>query len=272
MNATTKKTIVTTAVMGAMMLGANALAQAPVIGITATPSDGQMTVGTDYVTAVTMAGGTPLLLPATADAPQLEAMLDRVDGVLLTGGVDVDPSHYGEERHPMLGEVNAARDAFELLLIDKCVQRRMPLFGVCRGLQVLNVALGGTLWQDIPSQVPSSTPHRLTDSTTLVAHEVNLAPRSTGARVLGVATLQVNSRHHQCVHDLAPCLKASAWAPDGVVEMVEGYPDKPILAVQWHPENFVAGGNRGAMLRFFEFLVSESRRYRQGLSGGGSWR
>ena len=163
----------------------------------------------------------------------------------------------------MLGEVNAARDTFEMLLIAKAVERRMPIFGVCRGMQMLNVALGGTLWQDIPSQVPEAGDHRVTgDSLAIEAHSVEIIPGTVSARALGVKTLGVNSRHHQAVRDAAPTLRITARSPDGIAEMLEGYPETPILAVQWHPENFVAGGHEGPMLAFFRFLVEESAHYR----------
>lgn len=250
------------AVAAALLLGAQAFAQAPVIGITAMPGEGSHTVAADYVTAVTRAGGIPLLLPATSDERLMQATLERVDGVLLTGGVDVDPHYFGEEPHPMLGEVNARRDTFEMLLIRQAVARRMPVFGVCRGMQMLNVALGGTLWQDIPSQVPGALAHRQSESTTLVAHTVAIEPGTTSAAVMGATTLEVNSRHHQAVRDMAPSLKLTGRSPDGIAEMLEGYPALPILAVQWHPENFAATDGDTVMLRFFRFLVEESCRYR----------
>lgn len=256
MNGTARKIAMAAATL---LAGTSAWAQAPVIGIAATPSESSQKVGNDYVTAVTRAGGIPLLIPATDDPLLIEATLDQVDGVLLTGGVDVDPAYYGEERHPMLGEVNAERDTFEMLLIDKVVERQMPLFGVCRGMQMLNVALGGTLWQDIPSQVPEAGDHRITD---LMAHNVGLVTGTLSERVLGVKTLNVNSRHHQAVRDVAPSLRITAWSPDGIAEMLEGYPEAPILAVQWHPETFVAAGHEGPMLAFFRFLVEESAAYR----------
>ena len=252
--------------MAALVAATGAWAQAPVIGIAASPGESSQVTGKDYVTAVTKAGGIPLLIPATSDPALIEATLDHVDGVLLTGGVDVDPAYYGEEPHPMLGEVNAARDTFEMLLIHKAVERKMPLFGVCRGMQVINVALGGTLWQDIPSQVPEAIAHRVTgDSLAIEAHTVTLVPGTLSERLLGSKPFAVNSRHHQAVRDVAPRLLISGHSPDGIAEMLEGYPVLPILAVQWHPENFVAAGDRAAMLRFFTFLVEESAAYRERL-------
>lgn len=243
----------------ALTMGMMARAQAPVIGIAASPGESSQATGNDYVTAVTRAGGIPVLIPASDDPALIEATLAHVDGVLLTGGVDVHPSYYGQEPHPMLGEVNARRDTFEMLLIKRAVERKMPLFGVCRGMQVINVALGGTLWQDIPSQVPGALNHRVAgDSLAIGAHMVSITPGTMSGKVLGVTSLAVNSRHHQAVRDVAPRLRVTGHSPDGMAEMLEGYPALPILAVQWHPENFVAAGDRGAMLRFFTFLVEQS--------------
>ena len=245
-----------------MLFGINALAQSPVIGITATPGESRHSVANDYVTAVVRAGGIPVLLPATSDPQLLDATLAHIDGVLLTGGVDVDPSFFGQEPHPMLGEVNARRDTFELLLIPHAIARGMPVFGICRGMQMLNVALGGTLWQDIPSQLPAAGNHRVTDEhSNPIAHTVTIMPGTVSAQVMGSAPIDVNSRHHQCVQQVAPSLRITAWSPDGVAEMLEGYPDRPILAVQWHPENFVADDANSPMLPFFRFLVEESTRF-----------
>lgn len=257
------KTLKIKFIIFAMLIGVNIFAQAPVIGITATPGVSSHTVVNDYVTAVVKAGGIPLLLPATSDAGVMAATLEHVDGVLLTGGVDVDPHYFGEEPHPMLGDVNARRDTFEMLLIHQAVAREMPIFGICRGMQMLNVALGGTLWQDIPSQVPDADNHRVTvEHGSPIAHTVDIEPGTTSAMVMGATTLAVNSRHHQAVREVAPSLKVTGHSPDGIAEMLEGYPDRPILAVQWHPENFAATDNDTVMIRFFKFLVEESRKHK----------
>lgn len=241
-------------------MGLQALAQSPVIGVTASPGANEQSVGIDYFTAVTMAGGKPLLLQATCDTAAIDEMIASIDGLLLSGGVDIDPAYYGEPPHPMLGEVNAVRDTFEMALIERAVARRMPILGVCRGMQVLNVALGGSLWQDLPSQVPSVVAHKVSEPRAAAAHDVYIEPGTKSAEVIGVTSLGVNSRHHQAVKKIAPCLTATAWSPDAVIEMLDGYPDLPILAVQWHPENFVAADPTNSMLRFFTSLVEQARR------------
>ena len=242
-----------------------AVVRTPVIGIAATPGESSHRVPNDYVTSVVKAGGIPLLLPATSNAQLLDAMLTHIDGVLLTGGADVDPHHFGEVPHPMLGEVNAQRDIFELMLIPQAIAKGLPVFGICRGMQMLNVALGGTLWQDIPSQIPTAGDHHVTSETdhAIIAHSVNIEPGTMSAQVMGTTSMNVNSRHHQCVRDVATTLKATAWSPDGIIEMLEGYPEAPVLAVQWHPENFVPADDDSVMLRFFKFLIDESVNYRK---------
>ena len=203
----------------------------PVIGITTTLKKNSLAVGYDYVRAVTMAGGTPFLIASTDDPQELANVVRMLDGLLMTGGPDVDPAYYGHERHPQLGEVNDERDVFELLLFKKAHELRMPIFGICRGLQMINVAMGGV-------------------------------PGTVTAKVFGLTHTGVNSRHHQCIKDIAPELKITAWSPDSVPEMMEGYPRYPILAVQSHPEIFTVHGDK-VMPRFFGFLIEEAKKYHQ---------
>ena len=233
----------------------------PVIGITTTLKKNSLAVGYDYVRAVTMAGGTPYLIASTDDPQELATVVRMLDGLLMTGGPDVDPAYYGHERHPQLGEVNDERDVFELLLFKKAHELRMPIFGICRGLQMINVAMGGTLWQDIPSDFPQSELcHRQTDDSTTPAHDISIVPGTVSAKVLGLTATGVNSRHHQCIRDIAPELRITAWSPDSVPEMMEGYPRHRILAIQSHPEIFTVHGDK-VMPRFFQFLIQEATQY-----------
>src|SRR5438309_7130698 len=176
---------------------------------------------------------------APARAPVLEpdaacAALDRVQGLVLTGGEDVEPSRYGAPPHPKLGETDPARDAVELALIAGAERQRLPILAICRGIQILNVALGGTLYQDLASE-RGGGPIDHTD--TAARHGLRGEPHSLLHRTLGTVGANVNSRHHQAVRELAPTLHAAAWAEDGVLEGVERVAGASwTLAVPWHPE------------------------------------
>ena len=174
----------------------------------------------------------PLLDPGDADA-----MLEGMDGLVLTGGEDIDPRHYGLRAHPELGDVHAGRDSFELALVRAAMARRLPTLAICRGIQIANVALGGTLVQDLPSEWPGALQHEGTWPRDQRVHGVRVEARSRLAKSLGAEKLTVNSFHHQAVASLAPGLTAVAHAPDGVIEGVEWTGDDWwMLGVQWHPE------------------------------------
>ena len=174
----------------------------------------------------------PLLDPGDADA-----MLDGMDGLVLTGGEDIDPRHYGLRAHPALGDVHAGRDSFELALVRAAMARRLPTLAICRGIQIANVALGGTLVQDLPSEWPGALQHEGTWPRDQRVHGVRVEACSRLAKSLGAEKLTVNSFHHQAVASLAPGLIAVAHAPDGVIEGVEWTGDDWwMLGVQWHPE------------------------------------
>src|SRR5580765_7436306 len=163
------------------------------------------------------AGLVPLLVPPILDPEAACAALDGVHGLVLTGGEDVDPGRYGATPHQKLGETDRARDAVELALIAGARRRRLPILAICRGIQILNVALGGTLYQDLASERPSVVPH--SDETS--RHAVRVEAGSLLERTLGTRSATVNSRHHQAIRDLAPKLRAVAWADDGVIEGAE---------------------------------------------------
>lgn len=215
----------------------------------------------DYRASIDAADGR---LRELSPADALPAALDACDGLLLTGGPDVDPAEYGDaHRHPSL-ELDPERDRFELALAREALARRMPILAICRGAQVLNVAAGGTLVQDIPTALPGSLDHQRRDLKTTIAHEVIVTPQTSlwtflAPRLDARHAIGVNSRHHQAVKQPAPGFVVSAIAPDGVIEAIEE-PDQPCcIGVQWHPENFVAGGEfRGV----FEGFVNAARRFR----------
>jgi len=195
----------------------------------------RVTLNTAYVRALEIAGLVPLAVPTMVAADRAAAALAAVRGLVLTGGEDVAPDRYGATPHPRLGDVDPVRDAAELALIAAARSRRLPILAICRGIQILNVALGGTLYQDLDSERPSLVPH--SDETT--QHAVRVAAGSLLERTLGMRSATVNSRHHQAIRDLAPCLKAVAWADDGVIEAAEPADANAawMVAVQWHPED-----------------------------------
>ena len=187
----------------------------------------------DYADLVAAAGGTPVLLPAVS-SPAASELLARLDGLVLSGGGDVHPRRYGESPAPKLGPVDEVRDEFELTLAREALARERPVLGICRGLQVLVVAAGGALWQDLPSQAPNSRSHG--NAGQPVEHPVTLEPGSRLALLIGQTELTVSSSHHQAPRTIGGGLVAVGWSSDGVVEAVE-HPDRPYaLGVQWHPE------------------------------------
>jgi putative glutamine amidotransferase len=208
---------------------------------------------------VARAGGLPVLIPTRLSDDALRQIFERLDGVLIPGGVDVDPAQYGEAPHPKLGSVDAPRDALELALSRWAFEADVPLFGICRGHQVINVALGGTLVQDIPSEIETEIAHDQTDDVprSRHAHSVEIDPGSRLAQVMGTTSTEVNSLHHQSVGRAAPGLCVTAVSPDGIVEALE-HPGKSfVLSVQWHPEDMAH--DEAAMQRLFDAFVAAAR-------------
>ena len=178
-----------------------------------------------------------MVVPPLSSNDAVGAILSRVDGLLLTGGEDVEPSLYGQPRSSKCGVSNEARDHTEIALVRKARAMRLPVLAICRGPQVLNVALGGTLIQDIPSEVPNSLGHNAREDRSARVHEVNIDEGSRIAEAVGGTRITVNSLHHQSVRDVAPGLKVTATAPDGIIEGLESDTDEWwAIAVQWHPE------------------------------------
>jgi putative glutamine amidotransferase len=216
----------------------------PSVAVTATtePIRGVLRVraNASYTNAIRQAGMRPYILPPL-DPRDADAMLEGTCGLVLTGGEDVDPSHYGIAPHPKLGDVHAERDAFELALVAAARARRLPTLAICRGIQVANVALGGTLVQDLPSEWPNVLPHDGDWPRDRRVHDVRVVAGSRLARALGADALQVNSFHHQAVARLGEGVTSVAHAPDGVIEGVEWQGDDWwMVGVQWHPEETTA--------------------------------
>lgn len=198
-------------------------------------------VNSAYVRSVVLAGGVPLILSPLMGASVAGRALAEVDGLLLTGGEDIDPAWYGAQPSPLLSPPSRERDIFELALFATARQLELPILGICRGIQLVNVAMGGSLYQDLPTERPGITEHNPSGDRAARSHAVRLTEGSRAALALGATELKVNSFHHQGVLELAPGLVATGWSEDGLIEAAEGGPDAPwLLAVQWHPEEMYA--------------------------------
>ena len=221
----------------------------PVIGVvtqTMAPVPGQIplswVMGQKYVHALTAEGAVPWVIPLIQeDEATLRCIYERLDGLFLMGGVDMDPVQYGEERLPVCGQTDPARDWTELTLVRWSIAEHKPVLGACRGIQVINVASGGTLYQDIATQCPRAMKHDYFPtanaySRDLLVHDVQATPGTRLARIIGANAVPVNSMHHQGIKELAPGLVPSAHAPDGLIEGIEGTNGQFLIGVQWHPE------------------------------------
>jgi len=212
-----------------------------------------------YVAAIKAAGGIPLLIPLTLSDEDLLALFTRLDGLLLPGGGDVAPTLYQEKSAGLSKRINPNRDRVEILLARAAVTQNKPLLAICRGIQVMNVALGGTLWEDLETQRFAGLRHDYHGAhpRTHLAHPVQITPDSRLAQSMGVTQASVNSLHHQGLRDVAPEVVVTATAPDGLVEGIE-LPEHPFaIGVQWHPENLVF--NDPHMLALFKGLVEASK-------------
>jgi putative glutamine amidotransferase len=228
------------------------MADTPTIGVT------RCSRLDDDISSVEQAGARARVLEVS-ESPR--KVLEQIDGLLLTGGGDVDPVLYGEDRHPTVDDAEPGRDEFEIDLARRAMAADLPLLAICRGAQVLNVAAGGTLVQDIPSAIATDLTHQIKDPKNAVAHEVSVTPGSKleaalGASVAAAHACRVNSRHHQSVGRVGTGLIASAAAPDGVIEAIERPESEFCVGVQWHPENFWRTGEFSPL---FDSFVNAAR-------------
>jgi putative glutamine amidotransferase len=229
----------------------------PVVGVTCGSGgeNGPMSLDMDYTRAISDAGGLPLAIPPDLPGESLAPLLEILDGLLLSGGPDVDPVHFGEEPLPAMGRIDLGRDRVELGLARLALEIGMPILGICRGAQVLNIAAGGDIFQDLPSQVegilkhaqqPTPMPHP--------THGIRIEPGSLLASVTGRGSLRVNTWHHQAVRRVAPGFAVSATAEDGVIEAIEKTGAAFVLGLQFHPESMAKGGSPEATLLFEAFV------------------
>lgn len=242
--------------------------QRPVIGITGNYGEKGCELAVGYYQSVLQAGGVPLVIPPFDNEEALLNVLDRVDGILLSGGGDLNPLYLEEEPSPALHSICPQRDEQELQLVRLAYNRQIPILGICRGIQLLTAALEGRIYQDIASQHESHTPlikHSQDLAREFASHTVNITAGTRLRQIMKEDVVAVNSFHHQAVKDAGPHLSVAAVAPDGVIEAVESNEFKPILGVQWHPECFVLGGDQ-SMMPLFEWLVDEAKLFAEAKS------
>lgn len=212
-----------------------------------------------YLKAIRAAGGIPVILPVDLEEAGLCQILEQADGVLFTGGPDIHPFHFGEETQRFCGNVSVKRDTMELMLLKLAMEMKKPILGICRGIQLLNIGLGGDIYQDIPSQFKEEFPiaHTQPFGYEIPSHTVTIVEGTMLSGIVQESVLKVNSMHHQAVKNLAPGLVAAAYAPGGLVEAVElpGYPF--FLGVQWHPEYLWEAD--AAIARLFKAFVDAAR-------------
>lgn len=236
----------------------------PVIGITGNFGDKGCELAEGYYRSIIEAGGTPLIIPPFEEKDALISVLNQVDGLLLSGGADMNPLWVGEQPSTKLHGINPRRDLAELLLIRLAYDRQIPILGICRGIQMLAAALDGSIHQDMAEsgQYPDLIKHSQDLAREYASHTVAIETDSLLHTILGQEQLAVNSFHHQSVSKPGPHLRVCATAPDGVIEAIESTEHKSILGVQWHPECFILRGER-CMMPLFEWLTGEARNYRQ---------
>ena len=234
--------------------------QRPVIGITGNYDAGVCTLLEGYYRSVLEAGATPIIIPPSDDTDAMVSLLDRVDGLILSGGGDINPLYLGEEPLHELGSINSVRDWHELMLVRLASNRQLPILGICRGVQVMTAAFGGQLYQDIYKGASATLKHSQKAERHVCTHTVRLAKESLLHKIFDTEVLPVNSFHHQAVKEVAPDFAVSAFSPDGLIEAIESTQHKSMIGVQWHPECMILGGNR-SMMPLFEWLVGEARSF-----------
>lgn len=229
----------------------------PLIGVSSSWGDTDTRVPKAYVEAVMMAGGVAVVLPITDNKEMIEQQIDTIDALVVTGGADLNPLLYGEEPNAALGKVYEQRDEYDIALIKMAIKKGKPILAICRGLQVINIIYGGTLYQDIPSTYGKPyIKHDQERDVKLGSHTVTIVKDTQLYKILQSEKVLVNSTHHQAVNKLADGFTVSARTSDGIIEAIESV-EKKIIAVQFHPEEMVYGGNK-LMLKLFHNLIQRA--------------
>ncbi|MBM7619632.1 putative glutamine amidotransferase [Bacillus tianshenii] len=230
----------------------------PIIGITShVELDYRHSLSNDYIQAVIQAGGIPVILPIGGVDSDTAKLADKLDGLVLSGGGDIDPMLFGEEPHPHLGTVSPGRDIFEMAIIEKMLASNKPILAICRGIQILNIAIGGDMYQDIYSQKDESLlQHSQKAARSHLSHYVIANENSLLAEIAGQTKFKVNSYHHQAVRNVPDPFIVSARSSDGIIEAIESVRHRFVLGVQWHPEPLAVDGDGIAKNIFSNFVQS----------------
>ena len=234
----------------------------PVIGISANRKEGISCIADPYFQSVVLAGGIPVLIPVVADIDVLEGIVKKIDGLIVTGGGDIDPAFLDEDPIPEIGDIDSYRDKYDIMLLKIAFNRQVPIFGICRGHQLINVAFGGTLYQDIHAQFSANAlQHSQEEPRDCATHTVQIIEKKSKLSLImnGKESVQVNSFHHQAIKDVAPEFFTTALSPDGLNEAME-HPEYPIFSVQWHPEPMAVAGN-DEMTELFRYHINCAKRF-----------
>jgi putative glutamine amidotransferase len=229
----------------------------PVIGVTShVELDYKHTLSNDYIESILAAGGVPVILPIGIDS-DVSLIVEKIDGLVVTGGGDIDPFLFGEEPHPKLGMISPGRDSFEMAIINEMLKANKPILAICRGIQILNIAVGGDMYQDIYSQIKEPLlQHSQKALKSHLAHYVNITENSLLESIAGQRQIKVNTYHHQAVRNVPKPLVVSGVASDGVIEAIESTEHTFVLGVQWHPEPLAVAGDSVGTKIFERFVKS----------------
>ncbi|MXQ53676.1 gamma-glutamyl-gamma-aminobutyrate hydrolase family protein [Shimazuella alba] len=233
----------------------------PMIAVTMALDEKKYYVNKDYIQSIVQAGGIPFVISNINDPLMIQKMVRSCDGLLLTGGEDVDPNHYGEEPLPQIGVIVPERDELELHVVRLFLQQNKPIFAICRGCQLLNVAFGGDLYQDIPSQTASIINHEQKAPRGYPYHSIKVFAQSLLYRILQQEKIRVNSYHHQAAKTIREPLRVCAIADDGIVEAIESSIHDFVLGVQWHPEGMAIVHDKYAQM-LFDAFIHASQKYK----------